>query len=224
MKHKFLPLFFIVSSWFSAQTIDKIVVTGTEFFNVEITTKEGTDFIVSSTGNLEGVLPSDVYGTIEYYDNNFEKYRFGKIKSFGNLTFDYWNTAQENDGRFGKIMKIGALKVDYWTNNSFESHKFGKLKNIGSMEFDFWDKTLSDSGKAGKLKSVNRISVDYFSDFEKGKAGKLKTFGDIKLDYWDDYYGSEEKFGKLKSVSGLSENCNLKAVYVNQIPKGYAPY
>ena len=211
MQARFFFIALFCLSFFQAQTIRKIVAEPIgSTINIEITTSENITYVINSKGDLVSFYTTDFNGLIEYYDNNAEKFRFGKIKSIGNLQVEYWNTAQQNDGRFGKVKNIGKVAFDYWESQNYDRDKFGKLKSIGAIQLDYWDQTASDANKVGRLKSINSLFIDYWEQFNNAKAGKLKSFGNVQLEYWDQQFGNDERFGKPKSINGNTENCLVK--------------
>ncbi len=214
MKLLTLLLCFFSSVLLNSQTIKKVIYTD---YDIEIITEEKMTFIVNLEGRFLGFLGPNSDVQIQYYENDLEKSRFAKLKSYGDIVIDYWNTAHDTDGRYGKVKSIGNIELDYWVSYNYEQDKFGKLKNIGLIQFEYWDRyTAQDEENYGKLKSIGNCYIDYWPVHPQnsGKSGKLKTFGTLHFDYWDDAFSDRDlgRFGKIKSVKGNTEKCSARLI------------
>ena len=199
-----------------AQNIQKMVATmsGSNLTSIEIYTEEFV-FVLNENGYVGSISSNQLNGTLDYFDNeHFEKEKFGKVKSFGDIKIEYWLTSNERDARYGKIKRIGTIAIDYYESFNYEQEKFGKVKSLGIIPIDYWKKDGFDTDRSGKLKSIGNIFIDYY-DYEpmnNSKYGKIKFFGPVKFDYWDDYYHDKGKLGKLKSISGNSDKILVKLI------------
>lgn len=231
MKIKLFLFLFLSFSFISskAQNIQRIVASmdGENLTSIEIYTEEYI-FVLNENGYVGTVSSIQLNGTLDYFDNEqFEKEKYGKVKSFGDIKIEYWLTSNERDARNGKIKKIGSVELDYYDSFNYEPEKFGKLKSIGLILIDYWKKDGFDIQRSGKLKSIGNIFIDYY-DYEpmnNSNYGKIKDFGPVTFEYWGDYYSDKGKLGKLKSITGNSEKILIKFIMNDSGGNGrYVPY
>lgn len=214
---------------FNAQNIQKIIAStnGNHLTSIEVYTEEHV-FVLNENGYVGSISSKQLNGNLDYFDNEqLEKEKYGKVKSFGDIKIEYWLTSNERDARYGKIKRVGTIAIDYYDSFNYEPEKFGKVKSIGMIPIDYWKKDGFDVDKSGKLKSIGTILIDYY-DYEpmnNSKYGKIKFFGPVKFEYWDDYYRDKGKLGKLKSITGNSDKILVKLIMNDSGGNGrYVPY
>lgn len=213
MKSKLIFIFLLIISItnFSAQTIQKMILDFSE--DIEIHT-ENYVFTLNKNGSMMSFIPNDFNGNIEYYDNYYNQYNYGKYKKIGNHEIEYWNTSDEKDARFGKVKRIDNIEIDYWDSFNYDYGKFGKIKKIGLINIDYYEKNGFNTEIEGNIKNINDFFIEYWDNIQdKAKYAKIKTFGSVKLDYWDDYYGDKLRYGKLKSIVGNSEKIQVRSKF-----------
>lgn len=222
MRIKIVLIFSLLLNFinFKAQNIQKIVasMSGEHLTFIEIYTEEYI-FVLNENGLIGSVSTKNLNGNLDYFDDEvFEKDKYGKLKNFGDIKIEYWQTSIESDARYGKIKRSGTVAIDYYDSYNFEPEKFGKVKSLGNIPIDYWKKDGFDTQRSGKIKSIGNILVDYWEDepISSAKYGKIKYFGPVKFDYWDNYFSDKSKFGKLKSITGNSEKILVKFV-INDI-------
>ncbi len=213
MKSKRVFIFLLILSItnINAQTIQKMILNLSG--DIEMHT-ENYIFILNKNGSGMSFIPHNFNGDIDYYDNDFQEYNYGKYKKIGNHEVEYWNTSNVKDARFGKVKRIDNVEIDYWDSFNYDNAKFGKIKKIGLIQIDYYEKYGFNTEIEGNIKSINDFFIEYWDNVhDKAKFAKIKTFGSVKLDYWDDYYGDKFRYGKLKSMVGNSDKIQVRAQF-----------
>lgn len=112
LKNIIILLFFLGSIMIGAQ-IRANLSRGYDLQSVEMKIGDLT-VTLDGSGQIAGFYSGALEGNIDYYDNeNFEKYRYGKVKNIGNINVDYWSSLNETDTKYGKIKNIGNLTIEY---------------------------------------------------------------------------------------------------------------
>ncbi len=203
-----LPFLFIATL---VQSQVKAYVSGKNYDLQSVDITLGNLIInISEDGRIARFSSDVLNGNVDYYDDeNFDAYRFGKLKNIGDIKIDYWDTPDKTDPKYGKIKSIGNINVSYWDQRVFEKEKLGKVKKVGHISIDYWGNDIIDNSRYGKMKSIDSISIDYGVKevINQSRYGKLVQFGPVKIDYWsDDTFTDKRKYGKLKSVTGNSKD------------------
>lgn len=231
MKTKIILFFLITVNFtnFQSQNIQKIVALsdGSNFSTIEIYTDQYI-FVLNGGGIISSIANANLNGNLDYYDNEyFEKDKYGKLKSVGDVQVEYWSISDEDDPRYGKVKSIGNIGINYWESRNYEEEKFGKVKSIGAIPIDYWEKDSFTKDRSGKIKSIGKIFIDYYenSSINKGKNGKIKNFGPVQFDYWDNSFTDNGKAGKLKSITGNSEKILVKFnIFYDNMKERYQNY
>nr|WP_314499873.1 hypothetical protein [uncultured Chryseobacterium sp.] len=209
----FLPaLFLIVHSLVQGQIKANISSDNYDLQSVDINI--GKIIIqLSNNGRISGFQPVDSDGAVDYYDSNFEAYRFAKLKTIANLKIDYWDVLDKSDLRYGKIKNIGTVTIEYY--DSFDKEKYGKVKKIGDLQIDYWESSIVDDSRLGKLKSVGSVLIDFGLKEIVGSANyrKLTRFGSVYLEYWNDTIFDKDKYGKLRLIKGNTKDVSVSIVW-----------
>ena len=106
MKFKNLLLFaFLLGSLVINAQVRATVSSRTYDLETVKLTVNGFVITLNGDGSISDFNAPDLNGKLEYYDNQiFDKIKYGKLKSIGNV------------------------KIDYWDDSAFTSEKAGKLK------------------------------------------------------------------------------------------------
>ncbi len=138
-------------------------------------------------------------GTMEYWGANDGAYRKNRIKSLAGIPADFYDGS--DDAKTGKLKSFGDMTVDYYTKIDGLDN-IGKVKSIGGVSIKYYDRFDADPELTGRLKSVGDDKITYYTKYDgPDNIGLLKSIGGTEITYFDRFAG-REYLGRVKSVKG----------------------